>query len=226
MIQQTLNGMITLMLAKFVLNEVPHVMGLLDDSGSSKSWVEPAWAKTCVFAQSYGVHLQSAYERFVLIQPELDLQFPAIAALTPSILPSSSVRAKDTKTLVAGYWLIANDLASDEVVNDVHLLLLTYYGKSEKAYMETMGMSYEEMAEETADFALEGFLPVLGLIKSAKTRADKAIAIDAFMQCSHLGYSSGVEAWSIAEMFLLEDEDGEPYFKAIWGLLSALEGSL
>lgn len=221
MIQEVFDSMIALLLTKFLLNDVPHAAGLEQNLG----WVTSAWARTCAYAKGHGINLQSAYDRFVAVQPQIDREYLSQKALVPRILPPRVKRARDTKTLLAGYWLIACDEATDRVVDDVHSLLLFYRNVSEKAYVELLGMTYVEMGEESADLAIEEFLPTLNLIQTAITRADKVIAIDSFMQYSHLGYASEVEAWSIAEMFVLDDEEEEPYFKAIWGVLNALAGA-
>ena len=98
MVQEALNGIITLMLAKFMLNDVPHALGI---SGTS----EPGWNGLLAYAELKNIPLEAAYlaEHTTLPKQTLD----------------------NVKLAFGGYYLIAIGKADDRTVSRVYHLLKT-----------------------------------------------------------------------------------------------------
>ena len=219
-VQAAFNGMIAMMLAKFMSNDMPHTLGI---TSNEYPWVSLAWQELCAYSNAHSVNLQAAYNRFIAVQHKLGVEYPYLDTEDVlQYLPPRSKRATDTRVLLSGYWLIANGEASDKVVDDVHFLLKYYEHGSRLAYEKIMSETYEDYAGEVADMAILDFLPVRNAIREATARTEKVLATDSFMHYTHLGYAMPAEAFSIAEMFMLHDEDDEPYFNAIWKILEAL----
>lgn len=179
MIEEFFNGMITLLLTKFMLNDVPHAAGML----GKHTWVEAAWNDLCDFLATEGRDLRGAVQQ--------DLGENGL----------STDAVNDLKIVTSGYFLIAIGEASNEVVNDVYNLLNSGIPQAKEGIASTAGMSYGDFLEKAiheygpptarpgTDWGLYGV--ILGVEAASRlfingARADKVIAIDAVMTIQHV----------------------------------------
>ena len=181
MIQQTLNGMIAMLMTKFMLNDVPHAMGI---AGKYSGWGE-----LLNFANNWGLSLAEAVQK--------DLADGEV----------TQAAVHNYKTVMGGYFLIATSSAPDSVVNSVYNAIkahsmydmnITYdlYPEGEYSIHEAVKkLRKEEGIPEDAPILQMptgvGYLPALervlwlnSFFKNG-TRADKVIAIDAAMHMVH-----------------------------------------
>lgn len=181
MIRDLTNGMITLMLAKFILNDVPHAMGTVEGY--------PGWGKLLNFATNWGLSLSEAVQ-----QDLADGQVTQVAV-------------HNYKTVLGGYFLIASGKAPDSVVNGVYNVIKTHvaYDMSITYDLYPHGgftiheavkrLRREQGIPEDAPILRMptgvGYLPALERVLWLNrffvngTRADKAIAIDTAMHMVH-----------------------------------------
>jgi len=179
--QQAMSGMVTIMMAKFMLNDVPHAMGVVGGY--------PGWDKLLSFANNWGLSLAEAVQR----------------DLTDAQVTQAAVH--NYKTVMGGYFLIAGGKASDSVVDNVYSILKTHsmydmsisydiYPEGGYSIHEAVRkLRKEEGIPEDAPIlqmpTSVGYLPALervlwlnSFFKNG-TRADKVIAIDAAMHMVH-----------------------------------------
>ena len=180
-IQQALNGIVTLMLAKFMMNDVPHAAGIYDDPlpyATADPWWEKAWADAVGFKNKkinqIAPPLDEAMEQFS------NEDLPSMLRSTPS---TTRKRVKDIKKIIGGYFWIATEKAPDVVVQDVFNLL--------------NAGTMSSLSETIKEYGL------------TENRAGKIIAIDSYMSKVHEGgaqidedfYTHGCElSFSILEL--------------------------
>lgn len=206
MIQQFFNGMIKLMLAKFILNDIPHTLGL----SGSYSWVESAWRKLDSYAVSYGIKFFSPNEAYMSM---VEHRMP-VDNITGSLLPKTVLdylgmykrylekgplpnwtvptrrELENLRAYMAGYHMIAIGEASDKLVNDVYYLVKDRFLEFAAAYENSK--KTKEMTE--LDTLLDVLTGTDQWYKDLKTaanlfidgaRVDKVIAIDAVAHLLH-----------------------------------------
>lgn len=200
MIQQALNTFIYLMLARFVLNDVSHMLD------SYYSWVEDAWVEFNKYAISHGIRFFTPNEAYrSMIERRMPMNdlgvrpapisdavraqlFQYEKTLVEGPLPNwriPPVRAiENLRAYMAGYHLIAMGVAPNQVVNDVYYLMrgrfLPFYGAYKKApariteveLLSGTDQWYKDL-RAAANLFIDG------------TRADKVIAIDAVAHLLH-----------------------------------------
>ena len=165
MIQEAFNGMITLMLAKFMLNDVSHMLNL-------GTWRPGA------------IKLLNGYIMAHNIRPNVltEIRKQADQISDPEGL----------KTVIAGYYLTAIGTAKDFVVDDVANSMiagLKEYARTGADEETIRGLGGVEAAHEYLvgfiDARAPGFYDAYDSLVSATTRPDKAIAIDRIMHFQH-----------------------------------------
>lgn len=107
MINQFFNGMLTLMLAKFMLNDVPHMLDSDEGGHHKREEYEAVGASPLWLARSH-IRLRST---------------------APNLARMIRRSSTDFKTVICGYNDIANAVASDTVVDDVSRALVRAYNK-------------------------------------------------------------------------------------------------
>ena len=192
MIQQLLNMTWALVIAKLMLNDVPH---LLDNF--TASWVDNAWVnllqymkstehkKELVFAKPLGEAFKRAED---LITGKLPEVYNPYDPMTPRDL-------RDLKTVLAGYYLIAEGQASDKVVEDVFRILKERLDIVNKEFSDEewagvdlvtyANMPPSEQEEVNAEEWWYDVARAYEIMVSAKTRTDKVVGIDAMMHAAH-----------------------------------------
>lgn len=188
MIQTVFNSMITIMLAKFMLNDVPHAFRFVE--ADSPSWMPRAWEELVLNMKAHGVDLDARMSE----------------ATTEDQLGTNDV--SKYKMLLSGYYLIAAERANDVVVNDLYSFLRAgvAWGK-QHAYegIGEKGMSFDEalrflrreqgLPEEGEPVLYKvddrGYLAIVESIAFVDRlfvdggRANKIIAIDSTMSVIH-----------------------------------------
>lgn len=182
MIPTVLNGMITMMMAKFIMNDMPHAVGL-----SCNTWVNQAWKKLVAFAESHGIRVQEIVSK---------------AVQTENI---SETALRNYKKLFGGYYMIAIGEASDNVVDSIYYYLKNGTAATVKALEKEEGKSFTEILKEARRDAGvpedrevtrvpepdSGYLGMLeGVVYASKAfldgaRVDKVLAIDSTMYIIH-----------------------------------------
>lgn len=182
MISTVINGVIAALMAKFIMNDLPHAAGL-----SGNTWVDQAWGKLAVFAESRGIRVQEIISK---------------AVQTENI---SETALRNYKKLFGGYYVIAIGEAPDSIVDSVYCYLKGGIAATRKALEEEEGKSFAEILKEARRDAGvpedrevtsvpepdSGYLGMLeGVIYAGKlftngTRANKVLAIDSTMYIIH-----------------------------------------
>jgi hypothetical protein len=147
-------------MAKVMLNDVPH---MLDLGADYPTWLDSAWSRLCDLAKAAGISLQTNYQREPI--PPL-------------------------KLVLSGYFLIATEAATDEVVDDVANTILHLV---DAALRRRIGE--ENTSSATKRLLAEGEPILAGEVSSldnmrktlstAVARADKVIAIDSVVSMMH-----------------------------------------
>lgn len=185
LLQSFSSSVITLMLAKFILNDVPHAAGLT--GASALSWVQDAWDELSTAVSWSGG----------------DLELMMSDAVKDDGLDQKSIDGY--KMLLGGYYLVATGNASDRIVNDLydHMSKGVEWGKETASLGE--GMDFDtalrfyrkeygvpedrEPVMPSEDMGwlgvLEGIAYVDKLFKGGDSRSDKIIAIDSAMYVIH-----------------------------------------
>ena len=183
MTQQALNGMLTIMLAKFLLNDVPHAMGMY---GTRLSWIVDAWRTLCDDALPYGLNINERMSK---------------AIIDDNIDPAS---IKTYKMLLGGFYSMFKGTASDEMVNDMYCTLKNGIKWGKNYISRTEGMSFDNalkfyrreygVPEEREPLLLSEDMGYLGVLEGIAyvdrlyingTRLDKVVAIDSTMYVVH-----------------------------------------
>lgn len=188
MILQIGNTFIMMMLAKFMLNDLPHSLGLAGTEANSESWRPVAWSRLLAFASSRSIPLREA------VEADAGKGEVTIQAL------------RNYRTVMAGYYLIAANSASTKVVNEVYRVIKRENDRDITRLYDIDGVNYtlqeavkilrkEEGIPEDRTIAQVptgvGYLPALERILwlhsffKDGTRLDKVIAIDAAVHMVH-----------------------------------------
>jgi len=176
MIPQVLNGMIAIMLVKFMLNDVPHALGMSISPKQGNS-SEPGWEELLEYAESRGVPLKAMYWE------------------------DSAVLSEDTlynvRLAFGGYYLIATNRAPDRTVDRVYNYLKTELDKmiGEFSLGEDLDTYIEQLQYEARTILesremLRVVTTALNLrrvwfSKVLPARLDKVLAIDATFHMMH-----------------------------------------
>lgn len=181
MIQMFFNGIIYMMLTKFITNDLSHMLNV-------SLWVDPAWQKLCVFYRERAFGLKDLDELYRATverrMPKGTLSPGAEAFLenwqthvTVSPLPGmkvgSSEQLRKLKTVLAGYHLIALGEAPDVVVNDVFDIVKVELGLE------------DEEGEPEDQWWVDIINKAKDSLRTAETRADKVFAIDRVLSIAH-----------------------------------------
>lgn len=176
MIQPVVNAIMTILLARFILNDIPHALGIdiLLKQGNPH---EPGWEELLEYAESRNVPLKAMYWEDSTMLSEKTL--------------------RNVRLVFGGYYLIATGRASDETVDKVHHYLKTELdrmigefplGEDLDTYMEQL--RYEARTVPESHEMLRIVTTALDLrrvwfSKETPTRQDKVLAIDATFHMMH-----------------------------------------
>ncbi len=170
MIQEVSNALVTMMLAKFLLNDVPHALGL---TGSA---LRDAWSEV----------------KELLREPEASMQMEEALELgvrEKSITPENLRKYKD---LLSGYFLIAKERGSDEVVENTYRLAVEVW----KRYLKFLALKPQELDEAGMEVSR-----ALEMSYLSRTRLDKVVFIDAIFYYAHEGYHVIELAYAIPDYY-------------------------
>lgn len=183
MLQTAFNSMITIMLAKFVLNDVPHALNLLN------GWLDGAWQDLNLYASSRGLFIELA------LKHDVDSAV-SLGYFTEEHINESVYRLK---VILSGYYLIAQSEASDEIIDYV-------FGFIKKLVVNTRDFETHINQASSLDELIDrlrieagvigetdvGYLGAMLRLKkisdvfsAATTRFDKVNAIETLMHMEH-----------------------------------------
>jgi len=183
MIQAAFNTVIYMMLARFMLNDMPHAAGIFD---KQRDWVEHGWAMLTESVIPQGIYLNLIAER----------------GLADSSITHSGLQKY--KAIMGGYYLLFRGEAPDEAVDTIYGMIKEALLRTRQGFQRTEGMPFDDFVkvlrreegvpEDRAVLtppsgagylaAMERQLWVESKMKNG-TRLDKAIAIDAVMHLEH-----------------------------------------
>jgi len=200
MIHEIAEGLIKLMLVKFMMNEVPHAAGII---GASYPWVPAAWNRLNQYAISQRIQFFSPNEGYLATlerrMPIDDIKGGPLSenvlhfmniykTLTMHRLPNIKLPPKSAiekiRVFMAGYHLIAIGEASNEVVDDVYYLLKKPFLKFHNDY-ETERRKAASLEDESYVIQWMKDLKTASSLFIDGSRADKVIAIDAVAHMLH-----------------------------------------
>ncbi len=226
-----MNGMIALMMAKFMMNDVPHALGF--QNSSSFPWVNEAWYKLNAYAISHGIQFFSPQEAYSSMiehrMPVNDIKRKPLSDSVRSIilmyertlreeqpnwkLPTRQ-ELENLRAYMAGYHLIAVGEASDTVVNDVYYLIKDRFLRFARAY-ESGPSEVTEFEVQTGTVQWYKDLKTTANLFIGDTRADKVIAIDAVAHLLHEYEPRTLVEDLFAESHLLASFNGTPIWVAL-----------
>jgi len=183
MLQTVFNSMITIMLAKFVINDVPHALNL------SNGWLDEAWRDLKLYAGSRGLFIELA------LKHDVDSAV-SLGYFTEEHISESVHRLK---VVLSGYYLIAQGRASNEIVNYV-------FGFIKKLVINTRDFEISVNQVGSLDELIDGLRAETGIVgetdvgylgallrlkkisdvfSAAITKFDKVNAIETLMHMEH-----------------------------------------
>lgn len=193
---QFANSLIYLLLAKFMLNDLPHAAGFLEPAGShnpigpfptTRFWVEPAWRQLVEHCEAWGIMLEEAYQH--------DVEDPELGEAHPE---DKIIGLANYKTVMAGYWLIATGKAPDTVVDQVYSILKRLIQESVVVLEVGEGMPLDDfIGVLRAEVGQQGTIHDMGYLGASLRiqylrnsfingpRASKVIAIDKVIHLQH-----------------------------------------
>ena len=158
MISNFANGMLAMMLTKFMMNDVPHRLLF---NCNRIGWAEAAWEQLLTFLRSKGFDVVTFVE-----------------------LAKSVKKSEEFKKALSGYFLINAGKAPYYVVEDAFNILKAEFMESIGRYEDFFPT--REATVENLEKDLPGIKTVYELFSVAPTRLDMLIAIDAVMHLAHV----------------------------------------
>jgi len=165
LIEELVGAVTSLIATKYIMNDVPHALGLLAPYSLQTS--NKAWEEVLAFMEANNVRLRTLYEQWVERLP-----------------PSWEHLAKDYRDFMSGYYLLATGRATDEIVDELYTFSKTVLQTARRSLMDVMEVKRLEDVSPTTFPWVTKFRKLFEYMRNG-TRADKVIAIDATVHFEH-----------------------------------------